>query len=131
MVEDQPPGIDVTKPHAARVYDWALGGKDNYEADREYAQQVIAVAPEYPQLARANRGFLERAVRLVAQAGVRQFIDLGTGIPTSPSVHEVAMAVDPSSRVLYVDNDPIVSVHQWRPLADTPGTKLGGVGVKR
>ena len=62
MVEDQPPypGIDITKPHAARVYDWALGGKDNYEADREYAQQVIAVAPEYPQLARANRGFLER-----------------------------------------------------------------------
>jgi S-adenosyl methyltransferase len=92
------------------------------------------VAPEYPQLARANRVFLERAVRLVAQAGVRQFIDLGTGIPTSPSVHEVAMAVDPSSRVLYLDNDPIVSVHRWRPLADTPGTKLvvlGGVGVKR
>jgi len=113
VVDEHPahPGIDITKPHAARVYDWALGGKDHYAADREYGEQVIAAAPDYPRLARANRGFLERAVRLVAGSGVRQFIDLGTGIPTSPSVHEVATAVDPSARVLYVDNDPIVSVH--------------------
>lgn len=125
MVEEHAahPGIDITKPHASRVYDWALGGKDNYPADRAYGEQVVAVAPEYPRLARANRGFLERAVRLLAEAGIRQFIDLGTGIPTSPSVHEVALAADPAARVLYVDNDPIVTVHNDALLATQEGIR--------
>jgi hypothetical protein len=109
--ESAPPGIDVTKPHIARVYDWALGGKDNYAADREYAAKLMEFAPEYPMLARANRAFLVRVVRFLAESGIRQFIDLGTGIPTSPNVHEVAWSVDPSARVVYVDNDPIVAVH--------------------
>jgi hypothetical protein len=109
--ESAPPGIDVTKPHIARVYDWALGGKDNYAADREYGAKLLEFAPEYPMLARANRAFLVRVVRFLAASGIRQFIDLGTGIPTSPNVHEVAWSVDPSARVVYVDNDPTVAVH--------------------
>ena len=125
------PGIDITKPHAARVYDWALGGKDHYEADREYGEQVVAVAPEYPRLARANRGFLERAVGLVAGAGVRQFIDLGTGIPTSPSVHEVATAADPTARVMYIDNDPIVSVHNDALLANAENVRSIQADIRR
>jgi len=115
------PRVDTTKPHAARVYDWALGGKDNYAADREYGERVVAVAPEYPRLARANRGFLVRAVRFLAESGIRQFIDLGTGIPTSPSVHEVARGIDPEARVVYVDNDPIVSIHNDALLATDKG----------
>jgi hypothetical protein len=119
--QSAPPGVDITKPHAARVYDWALGGKDNYAADREYAAKVVAVTPEYPRLAKANRGFLERAVRLLAESGIRQFIDLGTGIPTSPSVHDVARDTDPSARVVYVDNDPIVTIHNDALLATEEG----------
>jgi hypothetical protein len=110
--------IGVTRPHAARVYDFVLGGRDNFAADREYAAKVMTVAPEYPRLARVNREFLIRTVRLLAESGIRQFIDLGTGIPTSPNVHEVARAVDPSARVVYVDNDPIVAMHNAALLAD-------------
>ena len=91
----------------------------------------MAVAPEYPRLARANRGFLERAVRLVAGAGVRQFIDLGTGIPTSPSVHEVATAADPSARVMHIDNDPIVSVHNDALLANAENVRSIQADIRR
>ncbi len=105
------PGFDPAVPSAARIYDYLLGGKDNYAVDRAAAEKVLAVAPDQRRLARANRAFAVRAVAAVAGAGVRQFIDLGTGIPTSPSVHEVAMRADPSARVVYVDHDPVVQGH--------------------
>jgi hypothetical protein len=109
--------VDPSKPSAARVYDYLLGGKDNFAVDRQAAERVLTVAPDQRRLARANRAFLIRAVRQLAETGIRQFIDLGTGLPTSPSVHEVARAADPSARVVYVDNDPIVKVHNDAMLA--------------
>jgi hypothetical protein len=103
--------VDPSKPSAARIYDYLLGGKDNFAVDREAAERVLTVAPDQRRLARANRAFLIRAVRMLAAAGIRQFVDLGTGLPTSPSVHEVARAADPAARVVYVDKDPIVKAH--------------------
>lgn len=106
------PEIDTTVVSPARIYDYWLGGKDNYAVDREAAEQVIAVFPGIIPGVRANRAFLGRAVRyLVAEAGVRQFLDIGTGLPTENNTHEVAQAIAPESRVVYVDNDPIVLVH--------------------
>ncbi|MFC5833177.1 SAM-dependent methyltransferase [Nonomuraea insulae] len=93
------------------MYDYFLGGRDNFAADRELAEQVLQVAPNARTTARANRSFLVRATEAMAQAGIRQFVDLGTGVPTSPNVHEVAQQIDPDARVAYVDNDPIVLVH--------------------
>ncbi|MBO3746724.1 SAM-dependent methyltransferase [Streptosporangiaceae bacterium NEAU-GS5] len=112
-----PPGIDNTKAHAARVYDYVLGGKDNYAVDREFAAKIMSAVPDYPVMAKANRAFLVRAVEHLAKAGIRQFIDLGTGIPTSPNTHEVARQHQPDARVLYVDNDPIVAVYSGALLA--------------
>jgi SAM-dependent methyltransferase len=107
-----PPGIDTSRPHAARMYDYYLGGKNHFAADRETADQVIAAMPGVRTGPRENRAFLGRAVRyLAAEAGIRQFLDIGTGLPTTNSVHEVAQAVAPDSRVVYVDNDPLVLVH--------------------
>ena len=98
--------------HQARIYDYLLGGKDNYAADREAVDAVLKVAPEMGFTARANRAFLGRAVRyLAAEAGIRQFLDIGTGIPTAGNTHEVAQAIAPESRVVYVDYDPIVLAH--------------------
>ncbi|MER7363260.1 SAM-dependent methyltransferase [Nonomuraea wenchangensis] len=106
-----PSGVDPNTPSIARVYDYFLGGKDNFAADRELAEQVLQAAPNARTTARANRSFLIRATDAVVRAGVRQFVDLGTGVPTSPNVHEVAQRVTPDARVAYVDNDPIVLVH--------------------
>jgi hypothetical protein len=104
--------FDTTKAHQARVYDYLLGGKNNYAADREVAAEVVKLWPEVGFTARANRAFVGRAVRfLAAEAGVRQFLDLGTGIPAEGNVHEVAQAVAPESRVVYVDYDPVVLAH--------------------
>ena len=104
--------IDTTRPHPARMYDAYLGGKDNYPADREAVRQVLRTFPEVRGMARANRAFMQRAVRFLAgEAGIRQFIDIGTGIPSAGNVHEVAGQVAPGARVVYVDNDPIVHVH--------------------
>ncbi|MFL5910048.1 MAG: SAM-dependent methyltransferase [Gaiellaceae bacterium] len=103
--------IDPAKPSAARIYDYLIGGKDNYAVDREAAEKLLAVVPDQRLLARANRAFAMRAVRALAQEGIRQFIDLGTGIPTSPSLHEVVRSVDRTTRVVYVDNDPLVKVY--------------------
>lgn len=111
--------IDTSRPHPARMYDYYLGGWDNYEVDRQAAEQVIAMAPEAPASARANRAFMRRAVRTVVRAGVRQIIDVGTGIPTSPNTHEVAREIDPGVRVAYVDNDPIVATHAGAKLTNT------------
>ena len=107
-----PPEINTDMAHPARVYDYWLGGKDNFPADRALAEMMIQAIPNMRGLAAANRAFLRRAVRyLAAEAGVRQFLDIGTGIPTSPNVHEVAQEVAPGTRVVYVDNDPIVLAH--------------------
>src|SRR5215469_1378636 len=107
-----PPGIDTSKMHPARRYDYLIGGKDNFEADRVNAEMLAEVYPAARTTAVENRKFLRRAVRmLAAEAGIRQFLDIGTGLPTRPNVHEVAQQVAPESRVVYVDNDPIVLVH--------------------
>jgi hypothetical protein len=113
MPEDQvPAGIDPTVPTAARIYDYLLGGQDNFAADRAAARQVAELSPEIAQVARANRAFLGRTVRfLAAEAGIRQFLDLGAGLPTNGNVHQVAQASAADTRVVYVDNDPSVQAH--------------------
>lgn len=116
-----PPEIDTSRPHPARVYDYALGGKNHFAADREAAEKGLAQNPTGRIQARENRAFLGRAVRyLAAEAGVRQFLDIGTGLPTTNNVHEVAQAIDPSCRVVYVDNDPMVLAHARALLASSP-----------
>ncbi|MFI5718613.1 SAM-dependent methyltransferase [Nocardia sp. NPDC051750] len=106
-----PEGVAPQEPRSARVFDYLLGGKDNYDVDREFAHRILQVAPETRSLAWFSRNFLLEAVRIAGATGVRQFIDLGSGIPTSPNVHEVAHETDPTARVAYVDNDPVVFVH--------------------
>ncbi|AJP03334.1 methyltransferase [Streptomyces cyaneogriseus subsp. noncyanogenus] len=103
--------IDTGRPHPARMYDWFLGGKDNYPVDEELGRQLVAFAPAIPVMARMNRAFMHRATRWVAGQGVRQFLDIGTGIPTEPNLHQVAQEVAPDARVVYCDNDPIVLAH--------------------
>jgi hypothetical protein len=104
-------GFDPTKPNAARIYDYLLGGKDNFAADREAAAQLLRALPDATQAARANRAFLAAAVRYVAGCGIGQYVDIGAGLPTSPNVHECARAAVPGARVAYVDNDPVVGSH--------------------
>jgi hypothetical protein len=103
--------IDTSRPHPARIYDYLLGGKDNYQVDREAGEELAAAAPEVRMGVRANRAFLQRAVRYVVSSGIRQILDIGTGLPTSPNVHETAQALAADVRVAYVDNDPIVNAH--------------------
>jgi hypothetical protein len=113
--------LDTTVPHIARVYDYWLGGKDNFAADRELAEKFMAADPSVTAGVRSNRAFLGRAVHyLVTEAGIRQFLDIGTGIPAADNTHEVAQRVDPSARVVYVDNDPIVLIHARALLASHP-----------
>jgi hypothetical protein len=107
-----PPEIDTSVAHPARVYDYWLGGKDNFAPDRALGDAIMAAVPTIKVMARANREFLGRAVRYLAgEVGIRQFLDIGTGIPTAGNTHEVAQGIAPDARVLYVDNDPIVLVH--------------------
>ncbi|MFC7529952.1 SAM-dependent methyltransferase [Actinoplanes sp. GCM10030250] len=114
--------LDTGRPHPARVYDFLLGGTSNYAADRAAAAEGLKVNPDAATAPRQNRAFMRRTVRyLAAEAGIRQFVDLGTGLPTEPSVHQVAQAVDPSARVVYADNDPLV-LAQARTLLTSPGT---------
>jgi hypothetical protein len=116
-----PPEIDISIASPARIYDYWLGGKDNFPADREAAEQVIAVFPGILPGVRANRALLGRMVRYLAgEAGIRQFLDVGTGLPTEDNTHEVAQAVAPESRIVYVDNDPIVLAHARALLSSTP-----------
>jgi hypothetical protein len=118
------PGFDTTVAHPARVYDYWLGGKDNFAADKKAAEAVIAVRPSIIRDIRANREFLGRAVRYLAtEAGIRQFLDIGTGIPAANNTHEVAQAVTPDATIVYVDNDPIVLAHARALLASTPEGK--------
>jgi hypothetical protein len=103
--------LDATTPNAARIYDSWLGGKDNFGVDRQVASEVAQVAPFVVEGARANRAFLRRAVTHLAHAGIDQFLDLGSGLPTSPNVHEIAQEINPDARVVYLDRDPVVLVH--------------------
>ena len=115
------PDFDTSVPHIARVYDYWLGGKDNFAADRELGERTLAAYPNLVFSVRANRAFLARAVRfLAAEAGIRQFLDIGTGIPTANNTHQVAQRVAAESRIVYVDNDPIVLSHAQALLKSSP-----------
>jgi len=116
-----PPELNTAVPHSARIYDYLLGGKDNFEADRAAAATIVEASPSLPISMRANRQYMARVAHyLAAERGIRQFLDIGTGLPTSPNLHEVVQRVDPRSRVVYVDNDPIVLVHARALLTTEP-----------
>ena len=115
-------GIDTTVPHSARIWNYWLGGKDNYPVDREAGDQFLKAYPGMAAEARANRQFLARAIKyLVTEAGVGQFLDIGTGLPTADNTHEIAQRLDPGCRIVYVDNDPLVLAHARALLTSTPG----------
>lgn len=114
--------IDV--PHSARIYDYWLGGKDNFEADRDAAEYTLRLIPEMRDYARGNRAFMVRAIRFLADAGITQFLDIGTGFPTQPNAHEVAQQAVPGARVVYVDYDPMVVSHADALMADNAGTRV-------
>src|SRR5580700_3553455 len=115
------PDFDTRVPHIARVYDYWLGGKDNFAADRELGERTLQAYPNLVFSVRADRAFLARAVRfLAAEAGIRQFLDIGTGLPSSNNTHEVAQRAAPDARIVYVDNDPIVLSHAQALLSSTP-----------
>jgi O-methyltransferase involved in polyketide biosynthesis len=118
---EQTAKLDTSVPHSARVWNYWLGGKDNFAADRATGDQVLQVYPEIVEVARVSRAFLARAVRYLAgEMGIRQFLDIGTGLPTADNTHEVAQRVAPDSRIVYVDNDPLVLVHARALLTSTP-----------
>jgi hypothetical protein len=117
----EPPPIDTTVPHSARIWNYWLGGKDNYPVDRAAGDQFREAFPGIVDVTRASRAFLTRAVGYLAgEAGIRQFLDIGTGLPTADNTHEVAQRVAPDSRIVYVDNDPVVLVHARALLTSTP-----------
>ncbi|MEU5052572.1 SAM-dependent methyltransferase [Streptomyces sp. NPDC021096] len=123
--------IDTSRPHPARMYDYYLDGWDNYEVDRAAAERVIEVHPQVRLSARANRAFLRRAVQEAVRGGIRQILDIGTGIPTSPNTHEVAREIAPDVRVAYVDNDPIVATHAGAKLTNAGGAGFALADVRR
>lgn len=129
--EVPPRGVDATRPSIARVYDFMIGGKDNFAIDRMAAERALAIIPDAPEAGRACRAFLRRVVRcLAAEAGIQQFLDLGSGLPTSTNVHQVAHEVNPAARVVYVDNDPMVLVHGRALLADNDSTTVVEADVR-
>jgi hypothetical protein len=138
MAEGDPRGsrnafadIDITKPNIARVYDYFVGGKDNFAADRDFASKVTEVAPKAPLGAQYNREFLRRVVRyLAAVAGIDQFLDLGSGLPTQGNVSEVAHEINPAAHVVYVDNDPMVYIHSRALLADAVTVNIVNADVR-
>jgi S-adenosyl methyltransferase len=130
---DYPPptGVDITRPSVARMYDYYLDGKDNFQIDRDAVARVEQAMPEIRQLARENRAFLRRAVRYIARRGVRQFIDIGSGLPTGGNTHEIARQVIPAARVVYVDNDPVVLAHGRALLAADENTTVATADMRR
>ena len=119
--QQRPGKIDVSRPHSARIWNYWLGGKDNYPVDREVGEEFLAIFPGQADIARHARAFLGRVVRYLAgEAGIRQFLDIGTGLPTVDNTHEVAQRVAPESRIVYVDNDPLVLAHARALLTSSP-----------
>ena len=117
-----PPRLDTSTAHSARVWNYLLGGKDNFAADREVGDMILQMFPGIAHIARLQRRFLGRAVRYLAgEAGIRQFLDIGTGLPTADNTHQIAQQVAPESRIVYVDNDPLVLVHARALLTSAPG----------
>ena len=124
--------FDVTVPNVARIYDYFLGGKDNFAADREAAEELRSLLPDAEMACRGNRGFLRRAVRyLASESGIGQFIDIGSGLPTAENTHEIAQAVRPDARVVYVDNDPLVVAHGLALLERQPHVVVIGADLRR
>ncbi|TNY38267.1 SAM-dependent methyltransferase [Thermomonospora catenispora] len=120
----EPPDIDTSVSHVARIWNYWLGGKDNFEIDRQVGDQILQMLPDVARLARASRMYLNRVVwHLAAEAGVRQFLDIGTGLPTVDNTHEVAQRAAPESRIVYVDHDPLVLAHARALLTSTPEGK--------
>ncbi len=120
--ETPPPRLDVSIAHSARVWNYLLDGKDNFAADREVGDMIMQMFPDIAHIARLQRRFLARAVHYLAgQAGIRQFLDIGTGLPTAENTHQIAQQIAPESRVVYVDNDPLVLVHARALLTSAPG----------
>ncbi|UGT45334.1 SAM-dependent methyltransferase [Nocardia yamanashiensis] len=126
-----PVGVDPTKPNAARLYNYLLGGKDNYEVDQAAAQRMLLVAPDTRTQAWFSRKFLLGAVKFAAEEGILQFIDVGAGIPISPNVHEVAQEIQPAARVVSIDYDPVVHVHSNALLSGTKGVTTMLADVRR
>ena len=120
MPGELPASVEIDKPNAARIYDYMLGGSHNFEVDRKFAEDMMAETNSTPRSYRMNRSFLRRAVRFMLDNGVDQFLDLGSGIPTVGNVHEIAQAINPDVRVVYVDNEPVAVSHSRRMLADNP-----------
>ncbi len=117
-----PEAIDIDRPSAARIYDYALGGLHNFAVDRQAAREMFALMPDLPLLMQANRAFLRRTVQFLVHAGIRQFLDIGSGIPTTGNVHETAQRIAPETRVMYVDIDPVAVAHSRAILANTRHT---------
>jgi hypothetical protein len=122
--EQAPPGVDPARPSTARIYDFLLGGEHNFEVDRAAGQMLKSRAPELADSAWANRGFHQRAAKWIAEQGVRQFIDIGSGLPTVGNTHEVVRRVAPDARVVYVDNDPMVLAYGKALLGDDPNATV-------
>lgn len=130
--ERVPPQVDTSQPSIARVYDASLGGKDNFEADRELLRQIVEVAPEFPMANRQNRHWLARVVRfLVGAAGIDQMVDCGSGLPTSDNTHQIAQRINPETRVVYVDNDPAVVAYGRALLEDNDRTRFIAADLTR
>jgi hypothetical protein len=125
------PQIDVSRPSVARMYDYYLGGKDNYRVDREAVDRVAEAMPNVRQLVQENRAFLRRTVRYMARQGIRQFIDIGSGLPTVGNTHEIAQEINPDARVVYVDNDPVVLAHGRALLAADDNTTVATADMHR
>jgi hypothetical protein len=126
-----PDTVDLSKPSAARMYDYYLGGAHNFAVDRALASKVLEVFPDGQLIAQANRAFLHRAVRFMLDQGVRQFLDIGSGIPTVGNVHEIAQQAEPTARVLYVDHDPVAVAHSELLLADNPSAAVVQADLRR
>jgi SAM-dependent methyltransferase len=128
MAEQQlswvPANIDLTRPNAARIYDYVLGGANNFGVDREFAKRLMAAVPDAPEQAHQNRSFLRRAVAYLTERGIRQFLDLGSGIPTVGNTHEVAQRIAPAARVLYVDNEAVAVAHSELILQGNPNADI-------
>jgi SAM-dependent methyltransferase len=125
-----PQGIDLTVPSVSRVYDYFLGGSHNFEVDREVARGALKAMPGAPKIAQANRAVMRRAARFAMDLGIRQFLDIGSGIPTFGNVHEVAQHVDPEARVVYVDNDPVAVAHSRAVLAGNEQATIAAADLR-